>query len=342
MPTFDNRHILRCIPACSLLLLIGCVVSLPASGEEQAEAATEAATEAQIPQTPRSDTFDFLEGTRDYLSGKFTRFASYIDSYFGGNPHYQESNPSVLQMTLSRPTGYGGTDSFDLAARVDLRLPISEGKLRLLIETDPEQNMEDQVVKSTNTVQKRPLLPKEVGVAARFAVTEIDNWSYRTDIGIKMPLPPRPFVRSKVAYSVPMKDWKFTAAESVYWFSNLGVGETTQLDLERTFDSPLLFRSTSSATWLKDTGSFDFIQSFSFYQTVNDRTALLYQVNAFGVSQPKTQMDDFVLLFLYRYRLHQKWLFFEMSPELHFPKDMQYQVSPAFTLRLELLLDDKR
>lgn len=302
----------------------------------------EAATQSPIPQTPRSDAFDFLEGTRDYLSGKFTRFASSIDSYFGGNPHYQESNPSVLQMTLSRPMGYGGADSFDLAARVDLRLPISEGKLHLLIETDPERDMEDQVVKSTNTFQKKPLLPKSAGVAARYAVALEDNWSFRTDIGIKMPLPPRPFVRSKGAYSVPMKEWKFTAAESVYWFSNLGVGETTQLDLERTFDSPLLFRSTSIATWLKDTKNFDFIQSFSFYQTVNDRTALLYQVNAFGVSQPQAQMDDFVILFLYRYRLHQKWLFFELSPELHFPKDRQYQFSPAFTMRLELLLDDKR
>ncbi|MFA5372035.1 MAG: hypothetical protein WC053_02770 [Sideroxydans sp.] len=338
MSIFVKHRNLRRIPARILLVLIICGHTLPVSAEEQAEAATQ----PTIPQTPISDSFDSMEASRNYLSGKFTQFASFIDSYFGGNSHYQERNPSVLQMTLSRPMGYGGTDAFDLAARVDLRLPISEGKLRLLIETDPERDMEDQVVKSTHTSQKRTALAKSAGIAARYAAIREDNWSYRTDVGIKMPLPMRPFVRSKVGYSIPMEKWRFTAAESVYWFSDLGVGETTQIDFERAFDSPLLFRSTSIATWLKDTQSFDLSQSLSFYQSLNDRAALLYQVSAFGVSQPQMQMSDFVMLVLYRYRLHQKWLYFELIPQLHFPRDMQYQISPAFSMRLEAMFDDKR
>jgi hypothetical protein len=53
-------------------------------------------------------------------------------------------------------------------------------------------------------------------------------------------------------------------------------------------------------------------------------------------------MTDFVVLALYRYRMHQQWLFFEISPQLHFPRDRQYHYSPALSLRLEMLFDDSR
>jgi hypothetical protein len=52
-------------------------------------------------------------------------------------------------------------------------------------------------------------------------------------------------------------------------------------------------------------------------------------------------MDEVVLL-LYRYRLHREWMFFELSPQLHFPKVNNFRISPMLSVRLEMLLDDSR
>jgi len=60
------------------------------------------------------------------------------------------------------------------------------------------------------------------------------------------------------------------------------VGETTQLDLERVFSPQLLFRASSNATWLRNKHNFDLRQDLSVYHTLNDRTALLYQLSAIG------------------------------------------------------------
>jgi hypothetical protein len=245
-------------------------------------------------------------------------------------------------VNLSRATGYGGSESYDLAASFNLRLPISEGRVHLLVETDPERNLEDEPVKSSTVMNTKPATRKSIALAARYALEAKNGWSFRSDAGIKMPLPAQPFVRAKVGYSIPIDEWRLTLGETVYWFSRDGVGETSQIDMERQIDPLILFRATSIAVWLKDKENFDLSQSFSFYHTVSDRTSLIYQASVFGVSDPKPQMTDAVLLVFYRYRLHQKWLFFEIAPQLHFPNANNYAVSPALSIRLQMLFDDAR
>jgi hypothetical protein len=299
-------------------------------------------SQSGIPQTEVIDSFDSIQAPRDYLSGKVTSFASYIDRYFGGDRHYQESNSSVFQMNLSRATGYGGSRSLNLDARFNLRLPNTEGRMRLLLETDPERNLNDEPAKGLVVAPNQTAAPKGVAVAARITTVEQSAWYFHTDAGLKFPLPIRPFVRSAVSYSVPLGEWRMSAAESVYWFNNLGVGVNTTLNLERIMNAQFLFRSASNVIWLRDTQNADMRQDWSLFHTLDDRTAILYQLSTFLVSNPAYQVSDTVLLFDYRYRLHQKWLYFDFSPQLHFPKLKNYQATPSFNVRLEVLFNDDR
>ena len=300
-------------------------------------------TPQTAPQTSKSDKFGSMEPSRDYLSGKITSFASYIDRFFGGDRHFQESNDTVMQLDLSKLNGYGSDHKIDLAARVNLRLPVTEGRLHLLLETDPENNINATPTPGSTVIKNNVVVPRSVAVATRYATAKEDIWHFSTDVGIKFPIPPKPFVRSRGSYSIPLgSQWRLKAEESVYWFNTLGAGETSQLDFERIISPPLLFRASSVVTWLNDKQNFDMRQDLSIYHTLNDRTALLYQASAIGISNPQYQMTDFVVLVLYRYRMHQEWLFFELSPQLHFPRDRQYHYSPALNMRLEMLFDDSR
>jgi hypothetical protein len=83
-------------------------------------------------------------------------------------------------------------------------------------------------------------------------------------------------------------------------------------------------------------------QDFSVFHTLSERSALLYQVSASGISNPHLQATDYVVLMRYRYRLHRKWIFFEISPQLHFPQENNYQYSPALSMRLEILFDESK
>jgi hypothetical protein len=104
----------------------------------------------------------------------------------------------------------------------------------------------------------------------------------------------------------------------------------------------MLFRATSNATWLHDKQVMDLRQDFTSFHTLDDRRALLYQASIVGVSRPNEHVTDYVLLALYRYRLHRKWVYVELIPQVHFPKARQFKSSGALAVRLEILFDDTR
>jgi hypothetical protein len=151
-----------------------------------------------------------------------------------------------------------------------------------------------------------------------------------------------PVARIRGSYSIPMERWRLKASETMFWFHSTGTGETTQFDLERFLSDPLLFRATTTATWLKRTLNFDLREDLTLFQTVDERNALQYQASIIGVTRPAAQVTDSILLVQYRRLLHRSWMFFELSPQLHFPKDRGYHLSTALFMSLEVDFDETR
>ena len=348
MSSFELESVWLLRLSAGLLLSVTLLFPLKLFGAEQPVSQTEQTApqiEQTIPQTPKIDSFESMEAPRNYMSGKITSFASYIDRFFGGDRHYQESNQTVLQLDLTRVAGFDGDRKFDLAARLNFRLPITEGRLHLLLETDPEKNITAEPAPDSRVIRNKVVVTRSVALATRYATeaTDEDTWHFSTDAGLKFPIPVQPFVRARASYSAPLGEkWRLKAMESAYWFNTLGAGATTQLDVERKLSTLLLFRSSSIITWLNDKHNLDMRQDFAVYHTLNDRAALMYQASAIGVSNPAFAVTDYVVLLNYRYRLHRDWLFFELSPQLHFPQVMKYKSSPALSMRLEVLFDESR
>ncbi len=284
--------------------------------------------------------FDPVNAPRDYLSEKFVSFASGIDRFFGDDRDFQETNKSVLQMNLSEVFEPGGQRKFALQGRAKLSLPLTEKRLHLLLETDPEKNITGNATgKATQSLPVRPgevITPGSYAAAVKYQAEE-GGWSFGTDVGIKLRSRLQPFARARGSYAAPLGEWRLKVAQSVFWFNTIGAGESTQLDLERIVSAAVLFRASSNATWLHDKQNFDLRQDFTIYHVLNERAALLHQASVIGVSQPLSQVTGYVLLTNYRYRLHRDWLFFELSPQLHFPKEQNYRLNPLLLMRLEIL-----
>lgn len=291
------------------------------------------------------DRFDPIDTPRDYLSGKLINFANDIDRFFGDDRNYQESNQSVFQIDLTKVAGYGGDPKIALSGRAKIHLPSTEKRLHLMLETNPDKNITGEPAQGQTTPITQVSAPGSYAAAVRYEKEkEVERpWHFSADAGVQFQgIDTDPFARARGSYSVPLGLWRLKVAESVYWFRTIGAGETTQFDLEHFISDPILFRASSNATWLHDKQNFDLRQDLSIYHTLNDRTALLYQVSAMGVSNPQLQATDYVAFMLYRYRLHRKWIFFEVSPQMHFPRAQKYQFSPALSLRLEMLFDESK
>jgi len=331
MPIFERKSIRLSRLTCSLLLVIALIFPLELLAAEQ-------------PDQPASQhgPLDTIDAQRNYLSREFVSFVGDIDRFFGDDRNYQESNKSVFQIALTKVSGYGGSRNFVLSGRAKLDMPSAEKRLHLLLETDPEKRITGESPQGQPVVLDQVAAPGKVAIAAGYAKEKETRWYFSTDAGIQIRSPVEPFARARGSYSFPLEQWRMKAAESVFWFSTIGAGETTQLDLEHVLSEPVLFRASSNATWLHDKQNFDLRQDLSIYHTLNERSALLYQASVIGVSNPQVQVTEYVVLLLYRYRLRRNWIFLELSPQLHFPKADNFKSSPALSMRLEMLFDESK
>jgi len=351
MPRLEQQSIRSSCLSTSVLLgivllfplkLLGAELSTEPAQPEQTEQTEQPAQPVQEPVFLSS-----IDAPRDYLSNQIISFATDIDHFFGNERNYQESNKSVVQLALVRASGYGGNGKLVLAARANLNLPSTEKRLHLLLESNPDQNVtgeppqSQQTTQLTNNIDK----PQSIGLALRYQKfkEEFKALHLSADAGLKFQgINVNPFVRARGSYSVPFDQWRMKAEESVYWFNTIGAGETSQIDLEHLLSEPVLFRATSNATWLHEKQNLDLRQDLSIYQTVSDRTALLYQASAIGVSNPQLQLTEYIVSILYRYRLHRNWMFFNVNPQLVFPKADNFKRNYALNMRLEIMFDENR
>lgn len=292
-------------------------------------------------------SLDNFDAPRNYVSEKFIGFVTEVDRFFGGERNFQETNSSVVQLEWLRMVGPGTNDNAVLAGRVKVTLPETEKRMHLLLETDPDkqatsvQSQGQSVLVDPNAPSK----PESYSAALRFESNNPKDspWYLSGDAGMDFQgITPHLFARSRGSYSMPLADWRFKATESVSWFNTTGAVETSQLDFEHLLSESVLFRATSSATWIDNQQTFNVRQDFSGYHTLPDGRALLYQASVIGTSQPQWQTTDFVMLMLYRQRLHRSWTYFELSPQLHFPQTNNYHINPQLMLRLEVLFDQSR
>jgi hypothetical protein len=289
---------------------------------------------------PIPDRRNKLDNSRDYLSDEFVDFVSYVDRFFGSDRNYQDANDSVMQLDIMRVSGYGGNRSFVLSARANVHLPIAEKKLHLLLETDPDKNATVDPRQTLSPPLAQPSGLQSYAAALRIEEVAAEKWHFNLDGGLKFAgLNTAPFARTGAVLAVPLDLWRVRFSETAYWFNTTGVGETTELDLDRPISEPVSFRATSVAVWLDRTQYFDMRQDLTVFHKLDERTALMYQASAFAVSRPNTVVTEYVVLMLYRYRLHREWMFFEVSPQLHFPRALNFHNNAMLSLRLEMLFD---
>jgi hypothetical protein len=282
------------------------------------------------------------DDTREFVSQKFVGLVTGLDRFFGDERNFQESNRSVFQLDLDTLMTAGGQHENTLSGRVKLHLPSTEHRLHLLLESDPEQNTAGPGAAQQQTQRVGAFrAPGEYGLALRVEESEEQVWHTSTDVGIKLHTPLEPFARARASLVIPLGEWRMKPAQSLYWFSQSGLGETTQVDFERPLAEQTLFRATSSITWLHLPQRFDLQQDFTVFHTLDEKRALQYQLSLIGVSRPQSRLDDAVISLLYRRQLHRRWLFFEFNPQLHFRHAQSYDMDPLLWLRLQMLFDEE-
>ncbi len=284
--------------------------------------------------------FSFLDGPEEALSSQLSDFVRGIDEFFANEKTFYASTGSYVRVTMDAVVTEGGNVGYSGDIRLKVKLPLTEGKLKLLLETDPDERRDrlDRRIEPTPSavVDNRDYY---AGIQASFG--EERHWRLVTSTGIKIGSPLDSYVRLRTERNYIMSDaWLLTINGTAYWFDSSGTGYDGLIEFNHKLAHDLIGRSSSFARWTAETNYFSLSQVFSVIHTLSSKHAITYLTGVYGSSDPTVHVTDYLVAARYRRTLYKDFLFMELNPELRFRKENQFKDEYAFFVRLELLFLD--
>ena len=317
-------------------------VTVPASG------AMPQSTEPPVPRKP-----SVLGKTADHAHGGIQQSildqAIRLDSFFGKtNPENQRKVAYLLRFRSGPRIEQGGDLNFATDVRFDIGLPKLNERLHLMVFGGKEPDL------STPRLPEDPGNPgldrtfqsrgRIVNAELRYSLIRNSSAELFLGAGIGVGLPPDLFARSRFQYSRRLSDVTlFRFAETVFIKTSAVAGETTEIGLERLLDPKTILRWSSVGTVSEEIGALEWGSELALLHELSSSSAMTVAAGVYG----NTGFDDWITNYriyaTYRRNFLRDWLFYELEPQISWPRQSDGRFPPtfAFTARLEVVFQGK-
>ena len=290
----------------------------------------------QPPLKPGEPTFvDVLHGT---LSNELFSTADWMDSFFADENYVKEINRSyvrfryeIFQEERAKPT---------LKPAVDLRLslPELERKTHLVFSAEPNEPL---------TGSNAPVRT----AAERFGATEEANLTTALQYFFKTTPRESFLVLSGLQFSknspvvlfepryrllMPYQVWQVRFTQEVLWRTDVAWQTDTRFEFERQLPKDFFFRTTVDGVWASRVIGYTYGLAFLLRQPFGPTHAVDYEwINTYQ-TRPVDELTEIDFRIRYRHSFWRQWLFFEVAPQIRFPRDNNFDKIPGILFRLEM------
>lgn len=283
-----------------------------------------------------------VDAAHEKISTGVLATARWIDSFFADPRVESEVGETLIKVRFSLFAEEDAKVEYDVRTNIRLDLPVLEGRLNLLIAGDPEEEDDFQAI--TGTEGAPPELASaddNLSASLRYFLvrTVYRNISLRSGLRLRSGTPTL-FLEPRYRQSVPLDHWLFRFTQRAIGLTDGTVGVRTTFDLERELRRDLFFRTTADGSWFSDEDGYFYGLGFSLFQRFTPRRVLMYSWGNSFQTRPSHRLEEIVLSVRYRQQIWRDWLFYEIVPQLSFPRERDFESTPGIFLRLEVLFGD--
>jgi hypothetical protein len=269
----------------------------------------------------------WLDQTHDLVDSGICHPAVWFDGFFGWDHMLEEVRPNTFvkwrnsaRWTEGNNVRYVG----DLYIRYELpNVHRLLQRARLVLESRSEED-------KFKTQPGQPVSPgfnPDTGNRTGSIAVQTDLFSYlyslaRFDMGIKLHWPLDPFARFRYQYTKPFGEVYLIRFQQTALFRYIEhFSETSQIDVERKITDFTLIRWSNYATYTEGTAGITWNTGVSLIMQLTPKSAISYDTSMWGVNHPEWAVQNYRVGILYRRNIYRPWLFFELAPEITWPKD---------------------
>jgi len=273
--------------------------------------------------TPAEEAIgDYLDEYHTYLLGKIKGPTIWFDNFFGDQRVEEDDLPaSFVRFRMIARYTEGEGMAFPMRLRANLDLPRVNRRLRLIIFGG---NREEDRLRLIDDNRNSPLLGTEreerpnLGLRYLLYKTLRDRFDFGGGLSLGSPIGYNGRMRYERLLQIsPLNITRFT--ETGFWDSQMGFGETSRLDLEKTMAPQNTGRFSLFGTFSRDKPSFQWGAEINLYRQFSAQSALAFDLGAYGDGIHTGQVTNYRAASRYRRNFLRPWLFFEIEPEIVFP-----------------------
>lgn len=267
----------------------------------------------------------------------------WFDNFFG-TVRTEESRPTEYELRWRNSVRWeeGGRFRFRTSVRARARLPRISNRLHLVVfgenEAEPSLTLPedpgnpgfDQTLANTSIVNTE----------VRYNIVERPTTVLFLGTGVRVKLPFEYFARSRLLYTHPIGTVNLARfRETVFWRNKDGFGETTEFSLERQLHPKSILRWANAATLSESSSGLEWGSELSLQHRFSARSAGTVGGGVTGNTRPVAVVQGYRIFMRFRRNFYRTWLFYELEPEVTWPRDDRGRYTSAFaaTVRLDVV-----
>ncbi|TRO84028.1 hypothetical protein [Trichloromonas acetexigens] len=265
--------------------------------------------------------------------------AHWLDNFFADPRFESEQSKTRLKVRFSLFAEDESDVEYDVRAALRLDLPILEDRLHLLIAGDPDEEDGYRAISGAEGTSPTVVDNEEdFSLSLRYFIKRktLRHLSLRSGLRWRDGMP-AVFLEPRYRRTIPLDDWTFRFTQRLTTITDGTIRARTLFDFDRQVRDKLFFRTTAEGVWDKDDHGYAYGLGFSLYQPFSRRRTLVYGWSNGFVTHPHHRLENVTLSLRYRQRIWRDWLFYEVVPQVSFPREEDYEVTPGILLRLELV-----
>ncbi|SHF39888.1 hypothetical protein SAMN02745753_01900 [Marinomonas polaris DSM 16579] len=311
------------------------VTSWPLFALSAEETRDDVNTQAKVSQQAESDDVPWWLSSHETVSKTIGNWSTNIDSFLSGEQS-RETSDSYLEVRFgSVLSGSDRSGFFDFRTR--LKLPNTQDRLRLVVESEPD-SLAPESLRGESSQQKgvvNSALKSNVSAAVRYIKDDI---GLDVDAGIRVDFPLDPFLRLRLKQGEVTDQWSWWQNQEAFAYYSKGIGARYGVGLGYAVSPTLNFGSDFGVTWLDKEGLFYVRENFSIQHRLDDKNRLGYQLSFLQSGDNSIGSDSFLYNVQYERLLYKDWLIGQIIPQFTHEADDGYDGTFSLTLSLAILL----
>ncbi|MDA8431243.1 MAG: hypothetical protein M0T70_18475 [Geobacteraceae bacterium] len=237
----------------------------------------------------------------------------------------------------------GGRIKVGTTVRANVKLSRINERLRLVVygENEPEPFSSTLPADPGNPGFDRSSQSlRVVNTELRYGLIQTPSLDIFLGAGVRLILPPEAFVRSRLQYTYKISAKALFHFGETLFVKNEGIlGETSEAGLELSINQKTLLRWSNSATISDEIKGLEWGTELSLIRELSPRSGVTLASGVYGNTSIAGAVNNYRVLARYRRNFLRKWLFYELEPQLSWPRrdDGSFPLNHALIFRLEIV-----